>query len=79
VLRVAKKSGEKAGKPWTMYGIMIAVADGTELWANTFDHTLGEQAHAAPQGSTAWVVLEKGKIFNGKQTYNFTYFKQEGA
>jgi hypothetical protein len=77
MLKTAKKSGEKGGRSWTMYGIMIALADGTEVWANTFDHTMGALALNAPEGSTAWVVLEKGKVFNGKQSFNFTFFRKE--
>lgn len=78
VLKTAKKEGVKNGKPWTMYGLMVALADGSELWANTFDHTLGAEALRAQSGSTAWVVLEKGKVFNGKQSFNFTFFREEG-
>ena len=73
VLKVAESSGVKreAGKPdkpWTRYGVLVALQDGEELWTNTFDKDYGAVASSLTGGSLARVALKNGRVFNGKQS-----------
>ena len=74
-LKVSKRSGNKNGKDWTMYGINVRLA-GTDIWANTFDNNIGAVAELLPQGSPCMIVIAEGKPYNGKPSYNCSYLAE---
>ena len=74
-LKVSKKTGNKNGKDWTMYGINVRLA-GTDIWANTFDNNIGAVAELLPAGSPVMIVISEGKPYNGKPSYNCSYLAE---
>jgi len=54
---VTRKSGEKAGKKYTRFGVLL-ITDAGETWLNTFDTTLGESAEKF-KGRMVQAVVKK--------------------
>jgi hypothetical protein len=73
LLNVSKKSGEKNGKPWTMYGIQVHMGDESDIWANTFDAGIGAVAESIDKGMHCMAVIKEGKPYNGRPSYNISY------
>ena len=42
--KVARKNGESAKGPWTRWGMLVTMPDGSDTWLNTFKHWLWIQA-----------------------------------
>lgn len=70
VLKVATKTGEKNGKPWTRFGIQAKFASGETEWLNTFDTKFGALAQENVNGQlrASFDVAE----YQGKAQYNLT-------
>lgn len=72
-IKMSRKDGvKKDGTKWAMFGINVRLA-GSEVWANTFDTTLGAVMEGLQQGQQVALVLAEGKPYNGKPTFNVTY------
>jgi hypothetical protein len=60
LLRVSRKDGQSAKGPWTRWGALCAMPDGTETWLNTFDSAFGLMLEDAEPGAVFRVELKRG-------------------
>ena len=72
LIKTSKKPTKTGGH---LYGINLRMA-GTEIWANTFDDSLGAISELLPAESPVMVVVKEGKPYNGKPSYNFSYLAE---
>jgi hypothetical protein len=60
LLRVSRKDGQSSKGPWTRWGALCAMPDGSETWLNTFDSAFGLMLEDAGENASFRVELKRG-------------------
>ena len=60
-LKRSRKEGEGKRGPWTRWGMLARMEDGSEQWLNTFAGEFGEMIDSASEGDSFNVELKRGE------------------
>jgi hypothetical protein len=59
--KVARKNGESAKGPWTRWGMLVTMPDGSDTWLNTFSKEFGAMIDSANEGDAFNAELKHGE------------------
>ncbi len=59
--KVARKNGESAKGPWTRWGMLVTMPDGSDTWLNTFSKEFGAMIDSAHEGDAFNAELKHGE------------------
>ena len=59
--KVARKNGESAKGPWTRWGMLVTMPDGSDTWLNTFSKEFGAIIDSANEGDAFNAELKHGE------------------